>query len=517
MDKMKLHFEDASLSDVVDLNSSFAKGKLKVMYTGDNQNGSSFTQDVVTAALPSLKNIPIVANYDVEENAIGAHDVELVRDGDMVRLMNLTEPCGVVPESVKAYFSIEEDLNGIQHNYLVIEPVILWKRQEVYRHIMEDLGGRVDHSMEVNIVAFHKEKGSPIIVVDEFEFEALCLLESAMPCFEGSELEVFSAKAFKVKMDEMMAELREVFSTVNAPGAEIDISKDRKNDTEGGRVLDEKLAMVTEYGLDAEKLDFSLDDFSVEELREKFESMKEAEPEADAAATANFELAGNMRKALSDALKEKQVMKPWGLEPAYWLEDYDPDIGMVYAQCSTTWNVFGFPYSMSGDMPIIDFAAGKRMKRSFVEFDEGDTEPEIAKMFSRVEALYEETNNEWSEKFNKVSDELKALQDSTSDIEDLRAFKAKVERDIETEKRENVFSSFEDLEENDDFKALRNDCDKYSIEELEEKCYAIRGRAGVAAKYSVKEKAPKQKVPRHEEADNEPYHGLFQEFGTARD
>ena len=154
---MKLRFDDASITNLEDINPSFASGNLKVMYTGENPNGTNFSKEVIEAALPTIRNVPIVAHYDAEENEIGSHDMEVVADKEgNLRLRNLTEPCGVVPESAEATFTVENDDNGVAHEYLNISPVILWKRQEVYRHIVDDLEGRVDHSMEINVTAYHK-------------------------------------------------------------------------------------------------------------------------------------------------------------------------------------------------------------------------------------------------------------------------------------------------------------------------------------------------------------------------
>ena len=533
--KMRLRFDDASLSDITDLNASFATGKLRVMYTGENRNGSAFSPEVVENALPTLRNIPIVAHYDIDANSIGSHDVGLVRDENGIRFRNLTEPCGVVPESAEACFAEEADEGGVTHNYLKIEPVILWKRQEVFRHITEDLDGKVDHSMEVSIHAFHKDKDSDVLVVDDFSFEALCLLESAEPCFEGSELELFSTEDFRTKMEQMMGELRETFSEtcnhmVNPPTGEIDIEGNHTNE-EGGRVLDEKLALLEEFQMSAEELDFSIDDFSVEELREKFEAIREAAasadvPEADGASEpAEFELSCNMRKVICDALQERKVQKPWGEEPAFLFEDFDPDAGMVYAICTASWNLFGLPYRMEGDSVVVDFDAARRMKLAYVEFDEGEEVGEEAGMFSAVEDKFlnacEENRKEveeLTEKFDNLNQELTELKESTADIEELRTFRANAEAEAEAQARCEVFSKFEDLNGNEAFEALRADSAGLGLDELEEKCYAIRGKIGTPAKFAVKEKTPKLRVMTNGKAGTaEPYGGLFLEYGKSED
>ena len=512
--KMKLHFDSASLSDVKDLNASFASGRLDVMYTGDNRNGSSFPQEVVEAALPSISNIPIVAHYDMDANEIGSHDMEVVRDGDTIRLRNLTEPCGVVPESATASFEEKADDNGVMHNYLTINPVILWKRQEVYRHITEDLDGKVDHSMEVNITAFHKDEKDGPLVVDAFEFEALCLLESAEPCYEGSMLEVFDAGGFKAQMAEMMQELRETFAAINAPETEIDIQNGNK---EGGRVLDEKLELLAQYGLEADKLDFSLDDFSVEELREKFEAMKgngdqDKEPKAPEA----FELASNMRKVLQDALQERTITKPWGPECEYWFDDYDQENGMVYAESTRDWNVYGFPFTMDGDTPKIDFDAGRRVKRAYVDFDGGTQPDNLAIMFENIDRQFAEMEQKNKDAYAELQEKFNALTEDTADIEELREFKKKADDKEREDKVNAVFENFEDLNGNEEFEKLREDNHDLSIEALEEKCYALRGRYGTVAKFSMKEKTPKIRVTKEEKAQKEPYGGLFRECGPYR-
>ena len=68
-----------------------------------------------------------------------------------MRIKNLTEPCGVVPEHARFYFQTECDESGDEHEYLIADGVILWKRQDVYRHIVNDLDGKVKHSMEVHV------------------------------------------------------------------------------------------------------------------------------------------------------------------------------------------------------------------------------------------------------------------------------------------------------------------------------------------------------------------------------
>ncbi len=104
-------------------------------------------------------------------------------------------------------------------------------------------------------------------VIKRFEFTAFCLLGTAEPCFESASLEMFSCDGFKQQLAEMMQEFKEAFTTAQ-PSKEVGIHP--QNYSEGGEeVLEQKVALMAEFGLTTEMLDFNIDDFSVEELREK--------------------------------------------------------------------------------------------------------------------------------------------------------------------------------------------------------------------------------------------------------
>ena len=100
-------------------------------------------------------------------------------------------------------------------------------------------------------------------------------------------------------------------------------------------------------------------------------------------------------------------------------------------------------------------------------------------------------------------------------IRDLQAFKQGVERKADEEARAEIFSRFEDLAGIEDFESLKLDNAAYTREEMEEKCYAIRGRNASVAKFSAEAERPRLPVePRVGEEDRgiEPYGGVFVRF-----
>ena len=197
----------SGIRNLVERNSSFDSGVLRVAYTGKNRNNSFISKETFERCMPSIYNCPIVCNYDRESDTIGAHDMERVSDDNGMRIVNITQPVGVIPESAKYWWEEIEDDSGL-HEYLCVDALI-WKRQEVYRKIKDD--GITDEAMEITV----KEGGmvDGVYVIDRFEFTAFCLLGTAKPCYELASLEMYSCDDFKQQLAMMMREFKFSFTT----------------------------------------------------------------------------------------------------------------------------------------------------------------------------------------------------------------------------------------------------------------------------------------------------------------
>ncbi len=511
------NFSDASIFNIREINSSFACGSLKVMYTGENRNGSSISKDAVVHALPTLKNVPIVCHWDPESKEIGGHDMELVREDDgSIRIRNLTEPCGVVPDHASFRFEVDTNDNGTEHEYLIIDNVLLWKRQDVFNYITNELGGKVKHSMEISVFGCH-QNDSGILEITDFEFTALCLLGNCEPCFQGSELEIFSSVNFKKQLAQMMSDLKKEFSLVEPPVGDTDTYQQNYPMEGGEKVLDEKLALVAEYGLEVENLEFSIEDMTLEELREKFEAMKHTEDPVTEPATseqedptADFALAGQILEEIRSALSVEKIECCCGEMTRYHYVDHDHEAMQVYCYDAEDWKLYGFAYSMNGDNVAIDFGNKKRVKFAIVDFDEGEQVAPFAGVFEEITKQYTANDTQWSEKYQAASDTITSME---NELGALRKFKAATEEAALAVARDAVFAQFEDLVGVEEFDALREHCAEYELDALEEKCYAIRGRNGTPAKFTHEPRLPKLKVEKTDAVSNEPYGDLFMRYG----
>ena len=226
-----------------------------------------------------------------------------------------------------------------------------------------------------------------------------------------------------------------------------------------------------------------------------------------------------MHDELVEAIESERVERTSGdwtyTLPKYWFVDYDRDLMEVYGESSEDWNLYGFSYSMDGDHAVIDWESRKRMKIALVEYDEGSSADPFSRVFTSIEGVFTNERGDIMDKYQKAETEIGSMQ---SELDTLRQFKRDAEEAEKEEARSQMFAKFADLAGVEAFEALKADCANYSAEELEEKCYAIRGRQAPVAKFTATEqKAPKIHIDRSGKED-EPYGGLFEKYGfTAPD
>ncbi len=472
------NFECSSITDIQDLNSSFAKGKIKVMYLGSNQNNSHFTKEAVEKALPSLANVPVVCNWNKETEEIGGHDVELATDSDgKLVLRTLTDPCGVVPKDATFSFQEENIDENTVREYLIADDVILWKRQPVYQHIAKE--NKVSHSMEI---AIHKATKDPdgILHIEEFEFTALCLLGNCEPCFEGSCLELYSLQSFGNQMSQMMKEFKTYLSEF-----ELHTTNQTEIPKGGNKTLNNQTTSTIPVD-------------------------------------ASFALESRVESELRRLVRAEKVETHWGLEPKRWFVDYDKDKSEVYYTNRDDSLLCGSPFSISGDEITIDFSQVTAKKWAIVDLEDGDKQVEI---FTTKELL--EVADSLSAELSSSKEAFSSLElenaNLKADLELLKQYKANIEISEKKGEFEAMFAKFADLSGVAEFEALvteiSNDALSFSVSEIEEKCYAIRGKNVPTATVPATQefsKSPKLKVV-GAEAIKEPYGGLFTKYGQTKE
>ena len=529
----------SSIEKITEYNESFDSCVIRVCYSGNNRNKSSISKQSIEDAIPTIYNCPIVCNYNIYDDTIGGHDVEIVKTSNGMKIVNLTDAIGVIPYGAQHYWECVDD-DGVEREYLCVE-AILWKRSAAYSKIKRD--GIVSQSMEITVKNGAVIDG--IYQINSFVFTAFCLLgDDIEPCFESASLHMFEHTQFNLQFAAMMNDLKEEFYAVSS------LNKDdiNQNLTKGGKVSMERTELLSEYGLTSEDLDFNMEEFSVEELKVKFEEVKrrkvDDEEESAEEENADEEVAGgeseeeeseteseedeeeeteneteesfsllaeDVVSQLCDALYSVRVAHPeFGDMPKYYYIDFDIENKEVYCSDSEDWNLYGFKFSMNGDNVVVDFESKKRKKFSIVDFDEGSAEFCLKKMCETFgKAVFESRDGEVAEIQGKFDASQLNVADLQNEVDALKEYKLECEKKERKAECEKLFANFADLNGEEMFEELKNSCEDMDVSDIESKCFEIRGRKGVTANFSAqKNKTIRMPVVTASVTD-EPYNGLF--------
>ena len=549
----------SSIGDIVEQNKSFGACTLRIMYAGKNRNRTSISRGVAESAVPTMYNCPIVCHYIIDEDRIGGHDVTFMQTDNGVKMVNLTEPVGVIPAGAQYRWETVND-DGTEHDYLVVDG-ILWKRSNAYEKLKRD--GISGQSMEITINRGESVDG--VYQIYDFDFTAFCILgEDVEPCFESASVEAFGLDQYKARFEQMMEDFKTEYASIAATGSGIEFS------SKGGEGKVNLTEMMAEYGLVEEDITFETNGLSAEELETKFAELGELkkskfaeeegegesgpsgdpndepsgepsdnqeddsgddvddgqeddmpateEPDAidvngeeesdasgDNAKRNQFALmAGQLTEELYRALSKVTFHDDYWNDDCrrYWYIDHDTEAQKVYADDWMNCVICGFNYSMNGDNVVIDFDSYKRQKVQFVDFDEGD--PTMT-MFSKAH-----------EAMKEVFD--RKIERATADMEELRKFHDETVAAQRKKKLDEVFASFTDLVGNENFEALKSNCDGLSVDDVSEKCFAIRGRS-MKMNFSANAAPASVRLPveRVNAGDgDEPYNGIFAKYGFKR-
>lgn len=503
---------DTSLTDICERNSSFDSGTLRICYVGANRNNSYISKQSLEDAIPTLYNCPVVCHYDRESDSLGGHDVEFFQDEDgNLKMANVTQPVGLVPESARVWFENFTEDNGEVHEYLCAE-VLLWKRQEAYEKIKRD--GVTAHSMEIAVL-----EGKPmqqLFAIEKLEFNALCLI-GVEPCFEGSALE-FAKHDFAAQMAEMYKEFKASFANHSMEGGSDKMGSSDEKTKVFEEVETEEPAEPAEVETPAEgEPAIPEGEPEIEEEQPAAEPEEEGEPEGEPADEGKFNLNSNLVGEIVRALEKQTVDKGYGEVPQYWYVDCDTELGQVYCTDTADWLLYGFEYELTGDAITIKWESKARKQFAIVDFVDGEAPaPDV---FSHMEGIEKQLAG-FAEMQSKFDEATQQLNQANTELTELREFKHQQEAEQAQAQRDELFGKFEDkLGEVAEFTALKEDASKYDIDALEEKCYALCGRYGIVAKFAATQaKAPRFKVEKpsveqQSKADEAlPYGGLMQRY-----
>ena len=379
-------------------NSSFEQAIVRIACFGENANGSSFTRESFEKALPSIKNIPIVALYKDDENDFGGHESSYeIQDGEFKVVYN-TFPFGVIPESAKQYYEEVVEFGEVKQ-YLVSE-CLLWKRQKSYDLVKEN--GAYSVSMEIEVSDGHFNDKS-IYEIKDFIFTAICVLgKNVQPCFKSAEIKLFSDNS---EYSEMLNAYKQ-FALYSLKGGD-DVKEEVMVNEE--LVQEETIEVVSEVEVHEEVVE---------------------EPAQEESITG------------VDEVEVEEVEQP------------------------------------TEEIETVEVVEEKHEEETVEETIEVVEEP-VVEVHEDFEAKFNELQVEYGKLVSKY-------EEMAKECERLQTFEKEVLLEKRTLDEAELFGKFTMLNGNEEFESLKTNCSQYSLEEIENMCYAMVGRQSFSMKQKTK-------------------------------
>lgn len=486
---------------------------IDVMHTGVNRNKTSFTKDVITKAIPSICNTPIlgyvVDELDDEDKDFKGHEHELRITNKDVKYVYAGRAYGVIPESCNPRWIIKDDGNGTEREYLRVDGLIWTKFDDPVDIFTRD--GTKNHSVELTDMACGPADKNGDVPVGSFLFDGCCILSTTDPKIQPAMTGSCVTANFSV--EDITSQIRERLYEYQALQQNHTAQNENPSDEEKGDTTpmneNEKNSVVTENTTTknpeietppaenaVQKPETQTTENSVPaEGENKTPAAEntvankdegEAAPtentaptaEGEPAASSEFTLTANqLRDEVYNALLEIQVPSRWDHEcmiPKYWLTDIQDN--EVIVTDSGTYQLMGIPYSMNGDNVVLEYENIKRKKVVYEDWDNGDVMPGLITMFSTLTDKLVELSDSFTKAANEVS-EIKPKLEAYQQAE------AEAIAAADKAKRDELFAMMDEkLGANAEYAALKENTEiPYS--DLETKCYALVGRQSAEFSY----------------------------------
>ena len=185
MDTKILSF-NSMVSDYEIVNPEFARVKVYVCYDGKNRNNSYIEKDVLQKMSNTIYGIPMVAEYDEDNNCFKGHGGKLEISDEGIEFKQTTVPYGFVDPKTPIFYEEVMELDGItKHNYLCCYAYLWYKRYPEVENVLRNQDNKkIGQSMEINVTSYDIDEDGCCIIKDGY-FSALAML-GVEPCFESA-------------------------------------------------------------------------------------------------------------------------------------------------------------------------------------------------------------------------------------------------------------------------------------------------------------------------------------------
>ena len=209
----------------LDINPMMSKCEIKVLYLGENRNGTSIDKQAASSMAKTLRGAPIVGYYKENNQDFFDHGEQVIMDGDGIHFNTLTKPYGFVSPDAEVWFQEFEEFDetgeSVTRTYLMTTGY-LWSGQfKEAQQIFNDGGKPQSMELDENSLQGFWSKGEnsdyEFFIINDAIFSKLCILgDDVEPCFEGASITAPNISknftlddTFKRTLYSMMKELQE--------------------------------------------------------------------------------------------------------------------------------------------------------------------------------------------------------------------------------------------------------------------------------------------------------------------
>ena len=469
------------------------KLKLKVCHIDTNRNGSHISKENMEKAMPTLKYRPILAYiHQLDDGTYDfyAHNMEIVEDENGEEKINYIEKQVGCFTTDDPYLEYDKDNDKTYVNAYAVIPE---EYTEAANIIRRKNGTKVSCELVIDELSYNaKEK---YLDLTSFYFGGCTLLgcdENGNEIGEGmlgsrADIADFCHKKpvfdYQEKLVEMLDKLNNTLSSFNKNNAEKGVREEMNHFEE----------LLKKYGFTVDELDFDYENMSDEELDSAFEDFKcrkkkceEEDSGVDGSEEGNSEEAGSEEGASEEGISEEEnpensnddeddagddeskknsenFVKNFKVEISH--EDIRYALYNLIAEYEESDNEWYGIYAVYDDYFVMQgWCNGKFYKQGYsIDGENVSLDGERTELF---QMLLTESEKLAVDKLRGDYAELEAKYN------ELKTFKDNYDASEIKAKKDSIFAdeAYNDIRESDDFKALMNDAENYSVEEIQNKC-----------------------------------------------
>lgn len=272
---------DIDFSSEQKISDLISKYNVRVLYLGENRNGSYFTKEVVDNMISTLGGVPVIGHYDAEKkDFLGHGDLRVIvtEEGEIETKKVGPVPYGFIPLNPRTWWEKHVDKDSVEREYLCTEAYLWTGRYDELSILKEN---KNNQSMELNpetsIGQWTDMETGCWYVFTQAEFIGLCILgQDVEPCFEGAgftsnfALDTSFAEKLSTMKEELQFALNDYKETEEKDDEEEVFETDDENEgLEDIEPTEEELRQIEqeEQELDLEDLNI---DSSIDEPNEEY-------------------------------------------------------------------------------------------------------------------------------------------------------------------------------------------------------------------------------------------------------